>query len=96
VSLGMNNAWGEDVAYKEDWLERFFFRDGQWPRKRCGLKKYGAQGNDMFPRMDNGQGEVRLKKMMGFREYMFPKEKMGQEYVSPRVDSGWGEDVAHG
>ncbi len=58
-------------------MERFFPRDGQWPRRRCGLKKYGAQGNDVFPMMDNGQGEVRFKNMMGPRENMFPREKMG-------------------
>jgi hypothetical protein len=82
--MGMDNAWGEDVAYREDWLERCFPRDGQRPRRRCDLRKYGAQGNDVFPRMDNGQGEGWFKKMMGPRENMFPGEKMGRENVSPR------------
>jgi hypothetical protein len=60
------------------------------------LKKYGAQGNDVFPRMDNGQGKGGFKKMMGPRENMFPREKMDREDVSLGVDSGWGEDVAWG
>jgi len=76
VSLGMDNGWGGDVAYKEDWLEKCFPRDGQWPRKRCGLKKYGAQRNDVFPRMDNGQGEGGFKRVMGPRENMFLGKKM--------------------
>ncbi len=58
-------------------MERCFPRDGQGPRRRCGLMKNGAQGNDVFPRMDNGQGEGGFKKMMGPRENMFLGEKMG-------------------